>query len=204
MNKMLLAAALSVAAISAPALAVVNAGFETGDLSGWTAVGGASAVTSHSAGNSSNTWAPVEGNFFARLTAGLGTGVYSTLTQTFSLAANQTISGYVGYQAEDYQPFTDDAFLTIGSTVLFTASTFTVGDFGSSGWQAWSFTAPTAGSYTLQLGVRNTSDNVNTPSAMLDGVSTAVVPEPQTWALMIIGFGLVGVASRRRTVAHAA
>lgn len=33
---------------------------------------------------------------------------------------------------------------------------------------------------------------------------TATVPEPQSWALMIIGFGLVGAAARRRTRAVAA
>jgi hypothetical protein len=30
------------------------------------------------------------------------------------------------------------------------------------------------------------------------------VPEPQSWALMIVGFGLVGGASRRRKAALAA
>jgi hypothetical protein len=33
---------------------------------------------------------------------------------------------------------------------------------------------------------------------------TAVVPEPGTWALMIVGFGMVGVAARRRNRAVAA
>ncbi|MFA7441710.1 MAG: PEPxxWA-CTERM sorting domain-containing protein [Sphingomonadaceae bacterium] len=31
----------------------------------------------------------------------------------------------------------------------------------------------------------------------------AAIPEPATWAMMIIGFGLVGFASRRRGIAHA-
>lgn len=33
---------------------------------------------------------------------------------------------------------------------------------------------------------------------------TSIVPEPQTWALMIIGFGLVGVTARRRKALVAA
>ncbi|QXQ08325.1 PEPxxWA-CTERM sorting domain-containing protein [Sphingosinicellaceae bacterium] len=35
--------------------------------------------------------------------------------------------------------------------------------------------------------------------ALVTGFSFAVVPEPQAWALMIVGFGLVGAAARRRT-----
>jgi hypothetical protein len=35
------------------------------------------------------------------------------------------------------------------------------------------------------------------------GIGTAVIPEPATWAMMILGFGLVGFAARRRTAALA-
>ncbi len=35
--------------------------------------------------------------------------------------------------------------------------------------------------------------------ALVTGFSFAVVPEPQAWALMIVGFGLVGAAARRRS-----
>ena len=36
-----------------------------------------------------------------------------------------------------------------------------------------------------------------------DKVSVAGVPEPTSWALMIAGFGLTGVALRRRRAAQA-
>lgn len=36
------------------------------------------------------------------------------------------------------------------------------------------------------------------PIAVLDGVSVAAVPEPAMWGLMLVGFGLVGTAVRRR------
>ncbi len=42
------------------------------------------------------------------------------------------------------------------------------------------------------------------PVAVLDGVSVTAVPEPAMWGLMIAGFGLVGVAARRRAAAVAA
>jgi len=31
-------------------------------------------------------------------------------------------------------------------------------------------------------------------------ISTSAVPEPATWAMMILGFGAVGCAMRRKTV----
>lgn len=38
---------------------------------------------------------------------------------------------------------------------------------------------------------------------VLDNISVTSVPEPAMWGLMLVGFGLVGVASRRRTVVAA-
>lgn len=35
------------------------------------------------------------------------------------------------------------------------------------------------------------------PFSLLDGVNLAAVPEPQTWVMMLIGFGLVGSTMRR-------
>ncbi|PZU50028.1 MAG: hypothetical protein DI568_05065 [Sphingomonas sp.] len=39
-------------------------------------------------------------------------------------------------------------------------------------------------------------DSITSPSTILP--PSSAVPEPATWALMIVGFGLVGAASRRR------
>jgi hypothetical protein len=41
------------------------------------------------------------------------------------------------------------------------------------------------------------------PFALLDGVSIKGVPEPSTWAMMVLGFSLLGYAGfrRRRTAA---
>ena len=78
---------------------------------------------------------------------------------------------------------------------IFTASVASVGDFGSTGWQSWSFIAPTAGNYTLRLGVRNVTDDVGASYAVLD---TAIVPEPGTWVMMIAGFAMVGLGARGR------
>ena len=70
---------------------------------------------------------------------------------------------------------------------------------GFSGWLAQTFTY-TAGAATQTLSFLSLgTPNGLPPVAVLDGVSvTAAVPEPATWAMMIGGFGLVGVAARRR------
>ena len=39
------------------------------------------------------------------------------------------------------------------------------------------------------------------PFSLLDNVVVSDVPEPSTWAMLIAGFGLVGVAARRRRTA---
>jgi hypothetical protein len=189
---LILAAAAALAAT--PALAVNN-GFETGDLTGWTTNGGNAGATS-----SYHSFSPVDGDYLGFVEAGLGQDVASTLSQDFFLSAGGILEGYVGFQANDYLPFDDYASLTIGNTTVFSSSVSAVGDFGSTGWVHFSFTAPTAGTYTLQLAVANSGDNSVPSGAVLDVVSVnnGVVPEPASWAMLIAGFGLVGAVSRRR------
>ena len=73
----------------------------------------------------------------------------------------------------------------------------------SDGFQRYSigFNLQNAGSATFYIG-SNTPGNVG---PILDNVlvesSSAAVPEPATWAMMIAGFGLVGGLMRRRTLA---
>lgn len=64
---------------------------------------------------------------------------------------------------------------------------------------ALSMTGVSAGFHTIQL-----NGNLNAPSGEGVGsiggsLSFALVPEPATWALFIMGFGTVGAALRRRT-----
>lgn len=71
-------------------------------------------------------------------------------------------------------------------------------DLGGGGATAWAeytarFTA-TAGS-TLTFAATGTSDSLG---GYVDNIGLSAVPEPSTWALMILGFGAVGGAMRRR------
>lgn len=65
-----------------------------------------------------------------------------------------------------------------------------------------SFTMPANSTFAFQLGVRGTAlDGPGSFFAILDPViSISAIPEPESWALLIAGFGLVGAAIRRRPV----
>ena len=52
--------------------------------------------------------------------------------------------------------------------------------------------------YSLNLGTGAASLVGTLGAGSLVGLTAAAVPEPATWALLITGFGLVGVAARRR------
>ena len=73
---------------------------------------------------------------------------------------------------------------------------------GSEGFTGWSsdtldFTA-TGTSEVLSFLAEGTGGSGLPPFALLDGVSLTQVPEPATWAMMLVGFGALGTAIRSR------
>jgi hypothetical protein len=186
----------------------INTGFETGDLSGWTATPGfVSAVPGPDAvnfGSSIVVTSPIEGSYMARLLAGVGTDLYTVISQDFSLAAGETLSGWARFVTPDYvwQPalnrFNDDAYVSIGGATVFSSSVFAlgnpIGSVAATAWTSWVFVAPFYGVFTLEAGVRNVGDNSVPSKLYLDGVYA--VPEPGT--LGLIGVGLLGLGFRAR------
>jgi hypothetical protein len=77
-------------------------------------------------------------------------------------------------------------------------SYLTIGNKGFSGWEevTETFTA-TAASELLSFTAIGTGTAADPPFALLDGVSISV-PEPATWAMMILGVMGVGCAARMR------
>jgi hypothetical protein len=62
--------------------------------------------------------------------------------------------------------------------------------------QTFTFTA-TSSSEVLSFFAQGTP-NGDPPTALLDGVSLAYIPEPDSWALIIVGVAGLGAAARSR------
>jgi PEP-CTERM motif-containing protein/uncharacterized protein DUF642 len=197
-----------------------NAQFGTGfggqTVTGWTGgngyqlyfVGGTqtttSAVSQYNTGleyfhPSASTLSPNGGNFVAldgdsSVRASISqtlTGLNTTQTYalTFDWAAGQLINR-VGDITEQLQ-------VSFGSDVQLT-SILSVPSTAFSGWNVVTmYFKPTSSTETLTFLSLGTPNGLP-PMALLDGVSLTAVPEPATWAMMLIGFGGLGAMIRRR------
>lgn len=139
------------------ALGIVNPGFESGNLTGWTTSGaGPVAVVTTYSGYTAKS-----GNYFATVTGGCSSTV---LQQTFTALVGESLSGWSFFKANDYAPYNDSGTVTLSmvgassSTVLFQSSVAAVGNYGTTGWIPWTFTAPASGNYTIKITSTNALD----------------------------------------------
>jgi hypothetical protein len=179
--------------------AMVNGSFETGDLTGWTANPGTGSVSAllNSQASDGTVYNPTQGNFLASLFAG-DTGVYTTLSQTFTVGAGGAVlSGNVAFLAHDFLPNNDDGYVKLNNLVLFSTDVATVGDFGATAWTQL-FAGLSAGVYTLELGVRNVGDNQLPSEILADDFSVTATPLPAALPLFVTGAGVLGAFGWRR------
>ncbi|HEY4275544.1 MAG TPA: FxDxF family PEP-CTERM protein [Rhizomicrobium sp.] len=122
--------------------------------------------------------------------------------QIFPVAAGSfKLSFYLAGNPDGGDPIkTLRAFVT-NSAFDLTSYDFTFDTTGFSksnmGWtlEQFSFTNPTAGNIQLQF--VGTNDNT-AYGAVIGGINISAVPEPDTWAMLLLGFGGIGLLMRRR------
>lgn len=126
---------------------------------------------------------------------------FASVSGTSSLTA--TVSNVVSFDwqfaAGDYLPYNDYSYFikaSEGMTVL--SDIAAVGDFGNSGWMTYTFASTYSGELTF--GVANALDN--SQDSQLNISNVVAVPEPETYALLMGGLGLVGFMARRKGMAR--
>ena len=213
------AAAIAAGLIAGPAAAanlITNGGFETGDFTGWTVTdvaggNGAWFVTGNGAASAINGFAQptlVGGGGFSASTDQSGPGSH-TISQTFAAlagtqyvlsfdarAADASGQGPIGFGTDfAFDPNQHVQVTVNGDEALIYYGILTPD------WAHYEFDISDAiakdGIYTLAF---TEVDNQGFLNEGLDNVSLGVagVPEPATWALMLLGFGAAGAMLRRR------
>lgn len=176
------AAAAALAAMlvggSANAALVVNGGFETGDFTGWTAnpVSFPIYIVTN----------PVNSGAYAAQIAGFAYGP-DTLSQTVGTTAGQSYTLSFAFWQDDYYPNGFDVSWN-GVSVFAQTDTNTGNAYAPA-----SVRVVGTGSDTLVFTAYN-----DPAFTYLDDVALTAVPEPESWALMITGFGAIGAAMRAR------
>ena len=212
-----LSASVTLSATGANAAAIVNGGFEAdaasvplngvyfGAITGWNSP---SYLTSAGYYNAT----PPEGRVFALIGNGIDTGGYhlsqtitglnsgSRYTVTFSLASEDfVIPGTVEQVDVFMSSGSSSALQTFSAPVSSNTTPFGLGPL----WDHWSSFnySFVANASTATIDFMQTAATTGSGDTGLDKVSIALaggVPEPATWAMMILGFGAAGSMIRRR------
>lgn len=203
--KIQLATAIAALLISGAAHAttnlVVNGGFESPVISppyaldatpaGWTGTGDLVVQGYSGSVNSGdgNQWFDLNPNVNA------GTGI----SQDVSLVAGQSYLFSFIYNGGGGGS-TNTISYNIGSDLSGSVSTAALNVYGGSPWQtlSTSFISSITGPQTLHFMPNGTWSGGFIDMVQLTTATAAAVPEPATWALMLIGFSAIGLAMRRR------
>lgn len=211
-----------VAAVQPASAQIVNGGFETGNFTGWTTTGNASIQTSaFGSGPTEGTFEALlsTGGFtvpdfsleaFLGLAPGsldnLGNGNAtsgSAIRQTFLAEAGEILTFDWNFLTNEFTDpsnfFNDFSFVSLSvlSELGDTTSIFmnSLTPFSQeTGFQTFSFTIPTTGTYTLGIGATDVADSIVDSGLLVDNVQLTSVPEP-TSTLGVLALGAFGAGS---------
>ena len=206
MLRYILAAAVSLVPAAASAQLVQNGGFEDPVISDpccntvppdslpfWVATPNVNVVN----GTFNNSGSPgpnlaYEGNQYLDLVGQGGTG---SITQI--LIPTVVGQGYTLTFAYSHNLFTQIASASASFSIdtLMGTVTHSTGDSTNLDWRIGGGTFTATGAFAT-LNFTNLTGGVN-EGIFLDAVSLTAVPEPATWAMMLVGFGVIGFAMRR-------
>jgi hypothetical protein len=132
---------------------LVNGGFETGDLTGWSD----EAVVVTTATIDGRIFTPAEGKYFAMLDIkyqNFYTQKGGSISQIFSIGAGQVISGSIlNYGVLPYGGETDVSIFNESHTskTSLISKNYNATNLLSGGWDTWSWTAPYSGTFDLRI-----------------------------------------------------
>lgn len=217
-RQVMAAGALATTVLLAPAGAqaaeLMNGSFED-ILASWTADPFLVAISPeiyhhNTSGARDKLFKPIDGDVFAVMVANQPANAPladdpvapNLMSQTFTTDGGW-LSGWAAFLSEDGL-YNDFAFVRVYNDEvdfqLFQSDAFSVAPVGYTAWTRF-YRQLGAGTYTLEAGIGNATDNFGLSYLLLDSVAvTATIPEPASWAMMILGFfGLGGVLRRRQS-----
>jgi hypothetical protein len=160
---------------------VVNGGFETGNFSGWT---GGFPDNFVAAGDTALVHSGQFGVGFGAV------GSLSDLSQTLTTIPGQTYTISFWLNSNGVPP--DEVKLSWGGVTIFDQS-----NIPANGWTEYSFLESAVSSSTLiDFGLRQDSSYSGLDDISVNAVSA--VPEPSTWAMLLLGFAGVALLRARR------
>ncbi|MFD1786666.1 choice-of-anchor C family protein [Sphingomonas floccifaciens] len=200
MKKMILGAlALALVPASANAAGFINGGFEQGpaNVDPWITLGNGSTaltgwvVTGDSIDLKGNYWQAREGNRSIDLNGNGPGGIMQTFDTIVGTTYNVKFSLAGNPDARNQKVVSSVASGSLPNVYTFDLPN----SHQNMMWQDLSYSF-TAASTTTTLSFTSGNDSAQGPA--LDAVSVTAVPEPATWAMMLIGFGGIGASMRRR------
>ncbi|HEY0599813.1 VCBS domain-containing protein [Brevundimonas sp.] len=96
--------------------------------------------------------------------------VGSAIQTTIHLEAGDVVSFNWDFVAHDYMPYNDFAFASVNGAAYMLGSVQVVGDYGTTGWKTFTFTATEAGDYSFGVGVSNVNDSSLNSHLLVDNL----------------------------------